>query len=82
MEKFVVIVGKEQSTTAEGIAEHIRCMPGVTVAGVSKAFIDIEVEDSVQVADLKSYLLSVGCTVNKLPEAQLMDPFRPNKIPL
>lgn len=82
LHKFVVLVDRNAGENAASIADELNAVPGVEVTAQSRSFIDLVAdEEVVALGKLQELVQRLGAELHGSPEARLMDPIPPHKIP-
>lgn len=80
--RFVVLINRSAAKAAPEIAAELKALPGVEVVSESPSFVDLVADDEAVVSnDLDRLVKKLGGELHRSPEAQLMDPIPPSKIP-
>lgn len=80
--KFVVILARGAKRSIGRGLSRLGDIPGVEIVGNSGSFVDVVIDqDTVDRSALESILVDLGGELHAIPEAQLMDPIPPKKIP-
>lgn len=82
LRKLVILMPRGPKAKIGSVLTGLRRIPGVEIAGKSKSFVDVVIdEDAVDRSELEGIVSKLGCEIHALPEAQLMDPIPTKKIP-
>jgi len=80
--KYVVLITREAMDRAKGILAELQQVEGVEVSAEGKSSVDITADEDVVAQEaLEGIVKGLGAELHPLPEAQLMDPLPPKKIP-
>jgi predicted RecB family endonuclease len=80
--RYVVIIGRDAAQGAQKIATELEAVPGVEVSATSQSYVDIVADvEIVTEIKLRSVVSDLGAELHSSPQAQLMDPIPPRKIP-
>lgn len=80
--RFVVLIDRDATDRASGILSELRQLAGVEVSAEGRSSVDITADEQVVAPEeLEAIVKGLGAQLHPLPEAQLMDPIPPKKIP-
>lgn len=80
--KFVVLIDRDELDRAKGILSELQQIAGVEVSAQGRSSMDITTDEQlIAQEELEGIVRGLGAQLHPLPEAQLMDPIPPKKIP-
>lgn len=79
--KFVVVLPKGKTDASTEIHTRLERLPSVKIVQQSKSFVDLVVDPEQSIAELEGMVNDYDAELHEIPDAQLIDPLPPRKIP-